>query len=69
MQKTKQELSAVLSPKVQGTINLDLASRAMELDFFVLCSSLSGITGNVGQADYAAANAFVDAFAAYRKIW
>ncbi|BDG78975.1 hypothetical protein BSF_07040 [Bacillus subtilis] len=65
--KTKKELSAVLSPKVQGTINLDLASREMELDFFVLCSSLSGITGNVGQADYAAANAFIDAFAAYRE--
>jgi polyketide synthase PksN len=64
--KTLQEFLEVLSPKTQGIINLDFASKAIDLDFFVLCSSLSGVTGNIGQADYAAANAFMDAFAAYR---
>jgi polyketide synthase PksN len=64
--KTRDEFRKVLSPKVQGTIYLDKETKDMDLDFFVLCSSLSGITGNVGQADYAAANAFMDAFCAYR---
>ncbi|HKO55117.1 MAG TPA: SDR family NAD(P)-dependent oxidoreductase, partial [Thermoanaerobaculia bacterium] len=57
----------VLAPKVVGTYNLDQATRDVELDFFVLFSSVNGALGNVGQADYAAANAFLDQFAAYRN--
>jgi hypothetical protein len=54
-----------VAPKVQGTWNLHHAI-STELDFFVLCSSYSGIIGQWGQANYAAANTFLDAFVHYR---
>jgi acyl transferase domain-containing protein/acyl carrier protein len=65
--KTADELAAVLAPKVSGTLNLDEATRHIELDFFVLCSSGTGTFGNVGQADYATANAWLDCFAEHRN--
>ncbi|XOV79524.1 MAG: SDR family NAD(P)-dependent oxidoreductase [Aestuariibacter sp.] len=65
--KTAEQVTAVLSPKVAGTINLDLATRHEPLDFFVMFSSMVAVTGNTGQADYAAANGFMDQFAAYRE--
>src|SRR5207302_4916271 len=67
LKKTGAEFAEVLSPKVRGTYNLDEASRDVELDFFVLFSSLAGALGNLGQADYAAANGFMDQFAMYRN--
>jgi phthiocerol/phenolphthiocerol synthesis type-I polyketide synthase E len=57
------QASAVLAPKVQGTLVLHELLREAPLDFLLLCSSLTGTLGAVGQADYAAANAFQDAFA------
>ncbi len=65
--KTQEELQEVLAPKVAGVVNLDQASRDLPLDFFVLFSSIAGSLGVVGQADYAAANAFMDAYAKYRN--
>jgi polyketide synthase PksN len=65
--KTAAGLRAVLAPKVQGSLHLDQASRGLELDFFAAFSSVAGTLGNVGQADYAAANAFMDEFASYRN--
>ncbi len=67
LKKTVAEFGDVLAPKVTGTFNLDQASRHVELDFFVLFSSLAGAVGNLGQADYATANAFMDEFAAHRN--
>ncbi len=67
IKKTTEEYDAVLAPKVSGTVNLDHATRDMGLDFFVCFSSLSGALGNPGQADYAAANAFMDAFVRTRN--
>lgn len=67
VKKTKEEFAAVLGPKVKGTYNLDEASVEQDLDFFVLFSSLTGAMGNVGQADYAAANGFMDRYAEYRN--
>ena len=66
VQKTKEDFERVLAPKVSGVVNLDQASRKMELSFFVCFSSISGVLGNVGQADYAVANAFLDTYAQYR---
>ncbi|KAF5551122.1 polyketide synthase [Fusarium phyllophilum] len=65
---TFQEWETTTRPKVQGTWNLHKASLAAQcpLDFFLLFSSLSGILGQVGQANYASANTFLDAFARYR---
>lgn len=56
---------AVVAPKVQGTWNLHEKVPG-PLDFFILCSSYSGIVGQWGQANYAAANTFLDAFVQYR---
>ncbi len=67
LKKTAAELTAVLAPKVAGTCHLDEASRDVALDFFVMFSSIASAVGNVGQADYAMANAFMDQFAAYRN--
>ena len=66
--KTWEQMAAVLGPKVDGTLHLDEASRHLPLDFFALFSSTAAITGNVGQSDYAFANAFLDAFAAEREV-
>lgn len=57
----------ILEPKVSGTCNLDEVTKDMDLKFFILFSSLSSVTGNVGQADYATGNAFMDCFAEYRN--
>ncbi|MCB0210643.1 MAG: SDR family NAD(P)-dependent oxidoreductase, partial [Anaerolineae bacterium] len=65
--KSEADLAAVLAPKVIGTLNLDAATRSEPLDFMVLFSSIAGVLGNVGQAGYAAANAFLDAFAQHRQ--
>ncbi|BAP56505.1 polyketide synthase [Thioploca ingrica] len=67
LKKTTDEFEKVLAPKVAGTIQLDKATAQLDLDFFVLFSSVAAALGNVGQADYAAANAFMDLFAEYRN--
>ncbi|KAJ9386802.1 hypothetical protein DTO063F5_3460 [Paecilomyces variotii] len=63
------EWNASVAPKVQGTWNLHNASVAagLDLDFFLMFSSVSGIVGQAGQANYASGNSFLDAFAQYRN--
>ena len=63
MQKSANDVDRVLAPKVSGTLALEAATRDIGLDFLVLFSSTAGVLGNPGQADYATANAFMDAFA------
>ncbi|MFN7883056.1 MAG: type I polyketide synthase, partial [bacterium] len=65
--KSDDDVRAVLSPKVAGIQALDAASKDTPLDVFVLFASLAGTRGNPGQADYAAANAYLDAFAEERS--
>jgi acyl transferase domain-containing protein/tryptophanase/acyl carrier protein len=65
--KTTEEMSAVLAPKVDGTLHLDELTKDERLDFFVMFSSLAAVTGNPGQSDYGFANAFMDSFAAERE--
>ncbi|QYK68214.1 type I polyketide synthase [Paenibacillus sp. S02] len=67
MNKSQEEFAEVMAPKVAGLVNLDQATKELHLDFFILFSSIAGIMGNPGQADYSAANAFMDAYAAYRN--
>ncbi|WP_441286888.1 SDR family NAD(P)-dependent oxidoreductase [Sorangium sp. KYC3313] len=66
VRKPTSDLHAVLAPKVRGVVHLDRATARLPLDFFAIFSSIAGVFGNVGQADYAAANGFLDGYAAYR---
>ena len=61
--KTPDIANSVLAPKVKGTLVLEEALKNINLDFFLLCSSLSSILGGFGQVDYCAANSFLDAIA------
>jgi acyl transferase domain-containing protein/thioesterase domain-containing protein/acyl carrier protein len=61
--KTRESAARVLAPKVQGTLVLQQALGDSKLDFLLLFSSISSLAPPAGQVDYAAANAFLDAFA------
>jgi NAD(P)-dependent dehydrogenase (short-subunit alcohol dehydrogenase family) len=63
---TYDNFLAAVEPKVQGTWTLHNALCATPLSFFVVFSSTSGMAGWTGQANYAAANTFLDAFVQYR---
>ncbi|MEX3605206.1 MAG: type I polyketide synthase [Burkholderia sp.] len=67
LDKERDSVDQVLAPKLLGALHLDLATRTLPLDCFVLFSSAAALFGNAGQADYAGANGFLDAFAAYRQ--
>lgn len=56
-----------MAPKVIGTLNLHEATLDADLDFFVFCSSIAAALGSAGQANYAAANAFLNGFAEFRR--
>ncbi len=65
--KRWEDARAVLAPKVLGALSLDEATRGDDLDHFVLFSSTAALTGNVGQTDYAFANAFLSELAQARN--
>lgn len=59
---------AATDPKIRGSWNIHKSlPQSSQLDFFVLFGSTSGFCGYPGQANYAAANSFLDAFAQYRR--
>jgi acyl transferase domain-containing protein/NADPH:quinone reductase-like Zn-dependent oxidoreductase/acyl carrier protein len=60
-------VEAVMNPKALGAWNLHRALARRDLDFFVCYSSMTAMLGNVGQSGYAAANAFLDGLAEYRR--
>ncbi|GCE31287.1 hypothetical protein KDA_67710 [Dictyobacter alpinus] len=63
--KTPAMAASVMAPKIQGTLVLEKVLQSCQLDFLVLFSSITSITGGgPGQVDYCAANAFMDAYAA-----
>jgi phthiocerol/phenolphthiocerol synthesis type-I polyketide synthase C len=61
------QLHRVLAPKIGGAWNLHEATRALDLDFFILYSSATTLFGNPGQAAYVAANMALEALATERR--
>ena len=69
LHQNAERFARVLRPKVSGTWQLHTLTQARKiaLDFFVVYSSGASILGSAGQANYSAANAFLDSFAHYRQ--
>jgi len=59
--------SRVFEPKVYGSWLLHEHTRSLELDFFIVQSSILSLLGSAGQANYSAANAFLDSLASHRR--
>ena len=64
---THEEWRECVGPKADGAWRLHEALQSTPLDFFVVVSSVIGLGGNSGQANYAAANSFLDSLVSYRR--
>ncbi|KYF70741.1 SDR family NAD(P)-dependent oxidoreductase [Sorangium cellulosum] len=60
---TADALDAELGPKALGALSIEEIARSLQPDFVLLCSSITALSGGLARAGYAAANAFLDAYA------
>ena len=67
-QMEHQSFADSVKPKAQGALSLHNANNGLDLDFFVMTSSVSALMGNTGQSNYAAANSVLDALALQRNL-
>jgi myxalamid-type polyketide synthase MxaD len=67
LQQSGERFARVMAPKAAGAWHLHESTRDLQLDFFVLFSSVAALLGSPGQGNYAAANAFLDGLAAERQ--
>ena len=65
--QTSERFDRVLAPKVAGAWNLHQLTQDLPLDYFMMFSSVAAMLGSPGQANYAAANSFLDSLAHYRQ--
>lgn len=66
-QLSLERFRPVLAPKVRGSWNLHVLTQDAPLDFMIFFSSIAALLGSPGQGNYAAANAFMDGLAQYRR--
>ena len=60
------DIKKIMYPKILGAINLNKLTQSLDLDYFVMFSSISSIIGNPGQAVYSSSNLFLDSLAIHR---
>lgn len=65
--QTVEKFEKVLSPKIKGAWYLHELTKNLEIDFFIMYSSIASLLGSAGQANHSAANSFLDSFAFYRR--
>jgi acyl transferase domain-containing protein/NADPH:quinone reductase-like Zn-dependent oxidoreductase/NAD(P)-dependent dehydrogenase (short-subunit alcohol dehydrogenase family)/acyl carrier protein len=64
---TRERFEAVIAVKAEGATNLDRATRGDKLDYFLMFSSATTLIGNPGQANYVAANGYLEGLARKRR--
>jgi acyl transferase domain-containing protein len=67
LRQNVERFRSVMAPKMAGAWNLHAATQSLPLDLFICFSSATSLLGAPGQGNYAAANAFMDALAHYRR--